>query len=191
MLTLMKSLVQPKLDYCSQLWSPSDQYSVNRLESVQHSLVRRIKDSRLVGLNYWEKLQELRLYSQERRRERYQIIFLWKISQGLVSDYDVDFISTNTRRGRMIAPQPVIRTAPLPVRKAREQSLSVRGGKVFNLLPENLRSMNTDHVDTFKNHLDTFLSSVPDQPTVTGLGRAALTNSLLDQLPQFYVMTNQ
>ena len=51
--------------------------------------------------------------------------------------------------------------------------------------------MNTDYVDTFKNHLDTFLSSVPDQPTVTGLGRAALTNSLLDQLPQFYVMTNQ
>ena len=191
MLTLMKSLVQPKLDYCSQLWSPSDQYSVNRLESVQHSLVRRIKDSRLVGLNYWEKLQELRLYSQERRRERYQIIFLWKISQGLVSGYDVDFISTGTRRGRMIAPKPVIRTAPLPVRKAREQSLSVRGAKVFNLLPENLRSMNTDHVDTFKNHLDTFLSSVPDQPTVTGLGRAALTNSLLDQLPQFYVMTNQ
>ena len=86
----------------------------------------------------------------------------------------------------MIAPKPVIRTAPLSVRKAREQSLSVRGVKVFNL-----RSMNTDHVDTFKNHLDTFLSSVPDQPTVTGLGRAALTNSLLDQLPQFYVMTNQ
>ena len=91
----------------------------------------------------------------------------------------------------MIAPKPVIRTAPLPVRKAREQSLSIRGAKIFNLLPENIRSMNTDHVDTFKNHLDTFLSSVPDQPTVTGLGRAALTNSLLDQLPQFYVMTNQ
>ena len=46
---------------------------------------------------------------------------------------------------------------------------------IYNLLPENLRSMNTD---TFKNHLDIFLVTVPDQPTVTGLGRAALTNSL-------------
>ena len=80
MITLLKSLVQPKLDYCSQLWSPSDQLSINKLESVQHNLVDRIRDYRLAGLSYWEKLQELRLYSQERRRERYQVIFLWKIS---------------------------------------------------------------------------------------------------------------
>ena len=68
MLTLLKSLVQPKLDYCSQLWSPADQKYINQLESVQRHLVNRIKDSRLDGLNYWEKLMELRLYSQERRR---------------------------------------------------------------------------------------------------------------------------
>ena len=70
MLTLLKSLVQPKLDYCSQLWSPSDQGSINQLESVQMHLVDKVKDSKLVGLNYWEKLNELRLYSQQRRRER-------------------------------------------------------------------------------------------------------------------------
>ena len=91
MITLLKSLVQPKLDYCSQLWSPSDQLSINKLESVQHNLVDRIRDYRLAGLSYWEKLQELRLYSQERRRERYQVIFLWKISQGMVSGFDVEF----------------------------------------------------------------------------------------------------
>ena len=190
MLTLLKSLVQPKLDYCSQLWSPSDQCSVNKLESVQHHLISRIRDSKLDGLNYWEKLKELRLYSQERRRERYQVIFLWKISQGLVSGYDVNFTSLGTRRGRLIIPNSIISTAAAPVRRAREQSLGVRGAQIFNLLPEKLRSMNTDHVDTFKNHLDTFLSSVPDQPTMTGLGRAALTNSLLEQLPLFYNLTN-
>ena len=68
MLTLLKSLVQPKLDYCSQLWSPTDQASINQLESVQRHLVDRIRDIKLQGLNYWDKLQELRLYSQERRR---------------------------------------------------------------------------------------------------------------------------
>ena len=50
MLTLLKSLVQPKLDYCSQLWSPLDQTSINKLESVQRHLVGRIKDKRLLGL---------------------------------------------------------------------------------------------------------------------------------------------
>jgi hypothetical protein len=58
---------------------------------VQRHLVGRIKDKRLLGLTYWEKLSELRLYSQERRRERYQVIFLWKISQGMVSGYNVEF----------------------------------------------------------------------------------------------------
>ena len=64
MVDLLKGIVQPKMDYCSQLWSPTDQSTVNKLESVQHHLIARIRDSRLTGLNYWEKLQELRLYSQ-------------------------------------------------------------------------------------------------------------------------------
>ena len=54
MLTLLKSLVQPKLDYCSQLWSPSDHASINQLESVQRHLVDSIRDIKLLGLNYWE-----------------------------------------------------------------------------------------------------------------------------------------
>ena len=33
MLTSLKSLVQPKLDYCSQLSSPADQSSINNLEA--------------------------------------------------------------------------------------------------------------------------------------------------------------
>ena len=72
----------------------------------------------------------------------------------------------------------MVRAAPSSVRKARESSLGVRGAQIFNLLPEKLRSMNSQHIDLFKNHLDVFLSSIPDQPTVTGLGRAAQSNSL-------------
>ena len=189
MLTLLKSLVQPKLDYCSQLWSPSDQASINGLEAVQKHMVNRIRDSKLDNLDYWEKLQELRLYSQERRRERYMVIFLWKISQGLVSGYDVEFSSDGSRRGRIIVPKTIVRSAPSIVKKARERSLGVRGAQIFNLFPANIREMNTEHVDTFKNHLDVFLSSIPDQPTVTGLGRGAETNSLLHQLPLFYNLT--
>ena len=189
MMTLLKSLVQPKLDYCSQLWSPADQKSINQLESVQRHLVNRIKDRRLDGLNYWEKLTHLRLYSQERRRERYQVIFLWKISQGMVSGYSVNF-SYDGRRGRSIVPKTIVRSAPTIVKNAREQSLGVKSAGIFNLLPEKLRSMNSEHVDIFKNHLDVFLMSIPDQPTMTGLGRAATTNSLLDQLPVFNKLTN-
>ena len=189
MLTLLKSIVQPKLDYCSQLWSPSDQSFINKLEAVQHHLVNRIKDRRLSGLQYWEKLEELHLFSQERRRERYMVIFLWKISQGLVSGFDVKFTSSGLRRGRLIIPNEINMGAPTAVRNARAQSLGVRGAKIFNLLPEAIRTMNTEHIDYFKNHLDVFLATIPDQPTITGLGRAADTNSLIHQLPLFYAQT--
>ena len=132
-------------------------------------MVNRIRDSKLDNLDYWEKLQELRLYSQERRRERYMVIFLWKISQGLVSGYDVEFSSDGSRRGRIIVPKTIVRSATSIVKKARERLFGVRGAQIFNLFPANIREMNTQHVDTFKNHLDVFLSSIPDQPTVTGL----------------------
>ena len=35
----------------------------------------------------------------------------------------------------------------------------------------------------FKNHLDIFLSRVPDQPTIPGMARAAMSNSSLNQVP--------
>ena len=111
------------------------------------------------------------------------IIFLWKISQGLVKGYDVSFTTELGRRGRYIIPKTVVKTAPVSVRKARESSLAVKGAKIFNLLPASIRSMNTDHIETFKSNLDSFLNQVPDQPTVAGLPRAANTNSLLDQIP--------
>ena len=108
----------------------------------------------------------------------------------MVSGYEVNVTSLGNRRGRTIVPNAIVMSSPAIVRNAREQSLGVRGAQLFNLLLENIRSMNTEHVYTFKNHLDIFLTSVPDQPTVTGLGRPALTNSLLHQLPLVYNLTN-
>ena len=103
--------------------------------------------------------------------------------QGLVSGYDVNFTSGSIGRGRMAIPKQVDRKSPAAVKKARENSLGVKGALLFNLLPD---SMNTDHVDMFKNQLNIFLTSIPEQPTVAGLGRAAETNSLLHQLHMFY-----
>ena len=178
MMTIWKCLVQPRLDYCSQLWSPSDQASIAMLEGVQRDFTRKIAD--MEGKDYIERLGSLKMYSQERRRERYQIIFIWKISQGLVQGYNLEFSHTD-RRGRMVVPHTV-RQASAPVRRAREATLGVKGAKIFNLLPVWIRTMNGVTVDSFKFELDKFLGGVPDQPTVPGRSRAAITNSLLDQL---------
>ena len=130
--------------------------------------------------DYWERLVSLRLYSQERRRERYRIIFIWKVLQGYVQGYNLDTIQS-PRRGRLVDIPPYHPAAPASVRRAREASLAVQGARLFNLLPRGLRDIQTGTVEQFKASLDMWLAIVPDQPTVPGKQRAAATNSLLDQ----------
>ena len=79
---------------------------------------------------------------------------------------------------------PLCNTAPAAVKRARESSLQVRGAKLFNTIPRDLRDTNTGTVDQFKFRLDEWLANVPDQPTIQGRQRAASTNSLLDQVLQ-------
>ena len=173
MLTFWKSLVQSKLDYTSE------QTPINQLESVARHFTSKIDG--MDGLDYWERLHSLRLYSQERRRDRYQIIFLWKVAQGLVQGYDATFVQ-NARRGRLMVLAPLRNNAPAAVKKARESSLQVRGAKLFNSIPRELRDLFTGTTDMFKARLDEWLSTIPDQPTIPGRQRAAASNSLLDQV---------
>ena len=183
MMTLWKSLVQSKLDYCSQLWSPADAKTINLLENIQRQFTARIYGMR--DKDYWERLSELKLYSQERRRERYAIIFIWKCAVGLVDGYTINLIN-NPRRGRLCVSRIINKKAPIQVRRASEASLAVKGARLFNLLPRYIRDTAvpvSKSVIPFKTKLDNFLSSIPDQPTVQSRRRPAETNSLLDQIP--------
>ena len=180
MMTIWKSLIQSKIDYCSQLWSPADQSSISKLESIARSFTGQIAG--LEDQDYWERLKSLRLYSQERRRERYRIIFVWKVLQGFVHGYSLNSLQ-NPRRGRLVAVADYPSQAPSSVKRAREASLSVQGARLFNIIPRHLRDISTGTVDQFKAELDSWLSTVPDQPTIPGRLRAAQSNSLLDQAP--------
>ena len=112
----------------------------------------------------------------------YEIIYIWKVSQHLVKGYSIPF-RQHPRLGRVAELPPIARGCPAAVQQAYEASLRVKGAKLFNIMPAELRSMNCVMVDTFKLRLDAWLGSVPDQPTIPGRQRAALTNSLLDQVP--------
>ena len=74
-----------------------------------------------------------------------------------------------------------IHSAPA-VRKAREASLQVKGARLFNLVPTEIRNLSGVSVETFKSGLDAWLTTIPDQPTIPGRQRSSLTNSLIDQV---------
>ncbi|XP_076058676.1 uncharacterized protein LOC143035696 [Oratosquilla oratoria] len=77
MLTLWKSLVLPHLEYCCQIWSPQKISEITEIEGPQRTFTSKIHG--LQELNYWERLKELQLFSLQWHRERYIIIYIWKV----------------------------------------------------------------------------------------------------------------
>ena len=100
MLTLYKSLVLPILEYCLVLWCPLSVGNKQKIEAVKWSLIRKIAGIR--NMNYWQTLHELKIYSLERRPERYRIIYMWKILEGLVPNINKKGVQSfeNHRQGR-------------------------------------------------------------------------------------------
>ena len=180
---IWKSLVQGHIDYCSQLYMPNQTSELMQLENLQKCFTKKIPEIR--HLNYWQRLKQLRIYSQERRLERYRIIYTWKILENLVPNCGLT-VSHSERRGRLVIVPP-LKGSP-SIRKLREQSFQVNGPKLFNCLPPSIRNISKVTIDEFKEQLDQFLANVPDEPNVDGLTPAACdlfsaapSNSIRDQ----------
>ena len=101
MLTLYKSLIRHSLEYCSPLWFPKDQANISAIEKVQRSFTKRVKG--LEGLSYWERLEKLNLYSLERRRERYVILYIWKSWYNFVPNLGLNVQSFDQEYGLFFA----------------------------------------------------------------------------------------
>ena len=104
-----------------------------------------------------------------------------KVPQHLVKGYSIPF-KNHPRLGRLVYLPQIAKGCPAAIQNAYKGSLRIKGVELFNILPPELRNLNGVLVDTFKANLDTWLGSVPDQPTIPGRQRAAATNSLLDQV---------
>ena len=161
MKTLLKSLVLPHLDYCSQLWFPClSGPEILKLEEIQKTFTKRVKG--YYGLPYWTRIMNLGLRSVERRMERYRCIYIHKI---LIQDIPNCGIKTdvrNERIGRTLVVPPV-KGGYKAVQTLKDRSFGVEGPRLYNSLPRCLRNF-AGTKDRFKVLLDLFLRDVPDQP---------------------------
>ena len=160
MLTLFKSIVPSRLDYDSQLWLPFLIKHITQLEKIQRSFTKHITE--MNDMPHHEQLKSLGLYSLQRRKESYCIIYIWKISEGLAPNFSNPITSTFSgcrARSCIISHVYVGRVGTLAYNSFRWHSICL-----FNSLPIHLRSISSCSLLRFKTQLDIFLGSVEDLP---------------------------
>lgn len=179
MLTLWRALVQPLLDYCCQLWSPAMIGQIQNIEKVQASFIKKITG--FYQFDYWDQLKRLELYSQERRRERYIIIYTWKVLEELVPNFGIT-AAVNSRNGRYCVIPTIRSSASHKTRTIRFISMGVNGPRLFNCLPRQLRNITGCSVNSFKAALDNHLATIPDEPRLAKLVKfcSKASNSLTE-----------
>ena len=153
--------MQGHIDYCSQLWQPMQSHLLQRIKGLQRAYTKKAPE--ISHLSYRERLRHMKINSQQRRLERYRMIYIWKILEGLSPNCGIQ-CNSNEIRGRMCQVPPIVKNARQFVKTQREQTLQVHGVKLFNKLPWELRSMTNCTVLQFKRKLVNFLAGIPDQP---------------------------
>ena len=111
----------------------------------------------------------MNIYSQQRRLERYRIIYTWKVLQGLVPNPGVMEARENEYLGRRCQLPRLNKKTRMSVQTMKDNSFQTNGPKLFNSLPKVLRNMKKCSEEDFKEELDKYLQKLPDQPKIDGL----------------------
>ena len=152
MLTLFKSIILSRLDFGCQLWSPYLLKHINQIESVQRSFTKHI--SGMQTLTYSERLSAS---SVQRRRERYIIIYVWKILEAKVPNLSSPILcyGMDSRLGRMCK---VSNVASGHVGTLSYHSFRWKAIRLFNNLPKHIRNLAHCSILVFKKKLVLYLS---------------------------------
>ena len=152
-LRLYKQYVRPHLENCVQAWSPWNQADKELLESVQKRAVRMV--SGLVARTYEDRLREVGLTTLVERRERGDMIEVWKILHGKM---DVSpgiwftMAAEESVRVTRLSSHPLNIAVPTARLDIRRNFFSLRCVEKWNSLPDNVKS--APSVNAFKNRFD-------------------------------------
>ena len=69
---LFNSYLKSKLEYYYIVWPPKEQQYINNIEDIQRIFTNKIDGMK--GLNYYQRLKKLGMYTME-RRDQFRIIY--------------------------------------------------------------------------------------------------------------------
>ena len=110
------------------------------------------------------RLKTIKLFSIQRRFERYRIMYTWKILKGLVPNCNLSW-SSSLKGATLISEPPYKEFDKLQ----RQNSFHYNASRLYNSLPRILRDNIDVSKDVWKSLLDDHLSLIPDHPAIDGL----------------------
>lgn len=152
---LYKSLIRPHLEYASPVWSPMYKKDMIALENVQRRATRLVKT--LSNLSYPERLKSLGIPTLEYRRERADVIEVYKIINGIDkvnSEKFFQFATYRSTRGNQL--KLFKKRARLNV---RINAFSLRVIDSWNSLPNSV--VLAPSLNSFKSRLNVHWRSHP------------------------------
>ena len=177
LLYFYKTIVLLVLEYCCVVWHPFKLSQIREIESIQRDFTSRMGDMK--ELDYWDRLKLLNIFSLERRRERYIVLYRFKIMFGLVPNPGIFWIDS-PRRGKLVE-APLLDNRHRYGQTLKYYSFFCISARLFNCLPKDIRNLNCT-MKQVKQNLDVFLQKVPDEPRLSGytcFSRSA-SNSIQD-----------
>ena len=105
-------------------------------------------------------------HSLQRRRERIQAVYMYKIATGLVpNNLNLAFYETS-RNGLKCHCPSMTGLTPSHYRTVLQNFFSFTGPTIYNKLPAQVKKAET--LDAFKRQLDGYLRKIPDLPPTPG-----------------------
>ena len=74
---IIVTMIHPRLEYAAVVWSPHKKKDITKLERIQRTATRMVPE--LKGLTYEERLKEMELPTLQARRERGDLITMYKV----------------------------------------------------------------------------------------------------------------
>ena len=146
-LTLYKTIVRPILEYSSPEWSPQKKKDIKMVECVQRRATKLL--GHILDLPYPDRLKILNLTTLEYRRDRADLIQVFKIIRGIDRVDGNNFFNITT--------DSITRGHKFKIQKQRSR-LNIR--KYFLLIGQLILGMHYQivaiTVDAFKNRLEFF-----------------------------------
>ena len=154
-----KSLIRPILEYCQEAWQPYLVKDIDLIESVQRRATKLIYELR--DLTYEERLQKLDLFKLSDRRQRGDMISVFKIMKGLTNINSKNMFTLRSSRQPVRGSHYPSRTHDMALVTnrsncdIRRNTFSQRCITPWNNLPKHI--VESDTVDKFKwsydNHM--------------------------------------